>query len=100
MNELDKLSKKEIWMYSVASFVILVGWIVTIIGLFIPPPGEIHSTVLIALGQSLAFGAAIFGVIYYVKSEVGEFKSGLYNKIMDKIDKKLKEEYDNIKNND
>ena len=82
-----KLSKKDIWMYSIGSVVILLGWIITFIGMFLPPPGEIHSSVLLVLGQSLVFGAAIFGVTYYVKTTIGEFKTTTANKILDKLDK-------------
>lgn len=86
------LSKKDIWMYSIGSIVILLGWVITFIGMFLPPPGEIHSSVLLVLGQSLVFGAAIFGVTYYVKSVIGEFKTSTTNKILNKLDRVFPDE--------
>lgn len=79
----DKLSKKDIWCYSIATGVGIIGWMVTIISLFLPPPGEIHESVLVALGQSMLFVATVFGVSYYVKGKIGEFKTHLDNKIND-----------------
>ena len=80
-NNIDKLSKKDIWMYSVASFVIVCCWIATFIGLYLPPPGEIHSSVLVALGQGILFVATIFGVSYYVKNQLGEFRNFIAEKV-------------------
>ena len=77
---------KDIWMYSLATLAVLVGWIITIIGLFLEPQGEIHSSVLIALGQSLVWGAAILGIPYYVKNEFGEFKSAIIKHVNKKLE--------------
>lgn len=88
----QNLSKKDIWLYSIGTFVVLLGWVISFIGLFLPPPGEIHSSVLLVLGQSLVFGAAIFGVGYYVKTAIGEFKTDALNKILKKLDSKYPSE--------
>lgn len=77
---------KDIWVYSIGSLVILAGVILSYIGIYLPPPGEIHSTVLVALGQLCLFGAAIFGIPYYVKNEVGEFKTAMYKYINKKAE--------------
>lgn len=88
----SELSKKDIWMYSIASFVIIVCWAITIIGLYLPPPGQIHSSVLVALGQGILFVATIFGVSYYVKNELGTFTNYIIDKVKNKdFDKKEEE---------
>lgn len=77
---------KDIWMYCIATFTVLIGWIITMIGLFLEPQGQIHSSVLITLGQSLVWSAAIFGIPYYVKNEFGEFKTAIVKYINKKAD--------------
>lgn len=76
---LNRLSQKakDIWMFSIGTMVVVIGWTITAVGLFLEPQGQIHSTVLLALGQAMVWSAAIFGVPYYVKSEFGEFKSAM-----------------------
>lgn len=86
--ESNKLSTKDIWVYSIATGVVLIGFIITIISLFLPPPGEIHDSVLVVLGQSLLFVAMVFGVSYYVKGKVGEIQSNIIEKIDKFLDSK------------
>lgn len=55
------------------------GMVLTAIGFFIEPTGEIHDSVLWVLGQSLIYTGSIFGLATYTKGVVdkrmGEWKN-------------------------
>ena len=46
---------------------IIIGCGLLITGFIIPPPGEIHNSVLIAFGEILTFAGALFGIDYHYK---------------------------------
>ncbi len=48
-----------------AVFLILLGCGLLVTGFFVPPPGEIHDSVLIAFGEILTFAGALFGIDYH-----------------------------------
>ena len=50
-----------------AAILLVVGCGLLIAGLIIPPPGEIHNSVLIAYGETLTFVGALFGIDYHYK---------------------------------
>lgn len=37
-------------------------------GFILPPPGEIHSSVLVAFGEILTFAGALFGIDYHYRT--------------------------------
>lgn len=46
---------------------IVIGCGLLIAGFIMPPPGEIHNSVLIAFGEILTFAGALFGIDYHYK---------------------------------
>lgn len=48
-----------------AVLLIIVGCGLLIAGFIVPPPGEIHNSVLIAFGEILTFAGAVFGMKYH-----------------------------------
>lgn len=48
-----------------AVFLILLGCALLVTGFIVPPPGEIHNSVLIAFGEILTFAGALFGIDYH-----------------------------------
>ena len=46
------------------------GAILTAIGFFLEPVGEIHDSVLWVLGQCLIYAGSIFGIAYYTKGQI------------------------------
>ena len=50
-----------------AVFLIVVGCGLLIAGFVVPPPGEIHNSVLVAFGEILTFAGAVFGMRYHYK---------------------------------
>lgn len=65
----DKLS----YCLCVASFI--VGVALTLLGMFINPLGEIHSSVLTSLGIFLSFSGAIIGINSHYSTELENFKN-------------------------
>ena len=50
-----------------AILLILVGCGLLIAGFILPPPGEIHNSVLVAFGEILTFAGALFGIDCHYK---------------------------------
>lgn len=80
-NKWESLSYKDKLSYSLAIAAFTLGWMITIIGFFVSPVGEIHSTVLWVLGQSLLFTGSIIGIAQYYSTQLNEFKSNIINTI-------------------
>lgn len=55
-----------------AIVLIMVGCGLLIAGFIVPPPGEIHNSVLIAFGEILTFAGALFGIDYHYKYKSNE----------------------------
>lgn len=62
-----------------ASAVVLVaaGCFLLIAGLFIPPMGVIHPSVLVAFGEVAVFAGSLFGIDLHYKMEFNKFKSDI-----------------------
>ncbi len=61
-----KLSRhKPTITLSSAIILIAVGCGLLIAGFIVPPPGEIHNSVLVAFGEILTFAGAVFGMKYH-----------------------------------
>ena len=50
-----------------ALFLIIIGSGLLIAGFIVKPPGQIHSSVLVAFGEILTFAGALFGIDYKYK---------------------------------
>lgn len=67
MKEKKMSEKSRFWL---GVFLVLVGVLLTFIGFFTPPVGEIHGSVLGAVGEFLALGGALVGADAYVELKV------------------------------
>ena len=52
-----------------AALLVFCGLILLFTGFFLPPEGEIHSSVLVAFGETCTFAGALFGVDYKYKNK-------------------------------
>lgn len=50
------------WMIICAVILVITGIILIMMGLWMPPIGEIHPSVLTALGEILSFSGCLFGI--------------------------------------
>ena len=60
-----------------AILLVAVGAFLLIAGLFIPPMGVIHSSVLVAFGEVAVFAGSLFGIDLHYKMEFNKFKSAI-----------------------
>ena len=52
----------------IAAFILSIGGLVLLFcGIFIDPQGEIHSSLLVAFGETATFAGALFGIDYVYK---------------------------------
>lgn len=61
-----KKHKPKIQLLTAIALIAL-GCGLLIAGFVLPPPGEIHNSVLIAFGEILTFAGALFGIDYHYK---------------------------------
>lgn len=79
--EFDKLTFKEVIIYSLAVITMLSGLTLLFIGLFIPPEGEIHQSVLTAFGLISIFVASLLGISIHYANELEKFKSNIEERL-------------------
>lgn len=73
--EFDNLTVKEVIIYILAVITMLSGITLLFIGLFIPPEGEIHGSVLTAFGSVCIFVASLLGISLHYENQLDSFKS-------------------------
>lgn len=60
----------------IASLVMMAfGIVLLVVGLWCPPLGEIHSSVLVAFGEVGTFSAALLGIDYHYRSIIEKSKN-------------------------
>lgn len=79
--EFDKLTLKELLVYSMALISLLAGLALLFMGLLIAPKGEIHSSVLCAFGLISIFVASLLGISIHYANELDKFKANIMEKL-------------------
>lgn len=79
--EFDKLTVKEVIIYILAVITMLSGITMLFIGLFIPPEGEIHGSVLTAFGSVCIFVASLLGISLHYENQLDRFKSDVQKQL-------------------
>ncbi|WP_297071346.1 hypothetical protein [uncultured Duncaniella sp.] len=79
--EFDKLTIKDVLVYSLAIVSIVAAFVLLFLGLFIPPEGEIHDSVLTAYGLTLLFVGSLLGISMRIESELNKFKSSITERV-------------------
>lgn len=72
-----------------AVILVLVGAFLLIAGLYIPPVGVIHPSVLVAFGEIAVFAGALFGIDVHYRLEFNKVKAEIG---ADKLEESDKEE--------
>lgn len=67
MCDKQSLTRKAKIQLRAALLLIFVGSALLVAGFFLPPLGQIHSSVLVAFGEILTFAGALFGIDYHYK---------------------------------
>lgn len=71
----SELSIRDRIAYVVTSAAFVVGASLSIIGLIIPPVGEVHPSVITLVGLFLSFCGALLGISHHFNNELERFKS-------------------------
>lgn len=79
--EFDKLTFKEVIIYLLAMVSMICGLILLFTGLYIPPEGEIHTTVLTAFGSICIFVASLLGISLHYANELDKFKTDVQERL-------------------
>lgn len=79
--EFDKLTFKEVVIFILAIVVMSAGLSLLFIGLFIPPEGEIHSSVLTAFGTVCVFVGSLLGISIHYANELDKFKANVQERL-------------------
>ncbi|MDE6479278.1 MAG: hypothetical protein K2L45_03335 [Muribaculaceae bacterium] len=99
--EFDKLTFKEVALHTIGFLTLVAAFVLLFLGMFIPPEGEIHDSVLTAFGLSLLFVAAVYGISAYFVSSLKGFKAAVLDLLTKHdvdIDKLTKETTVNLDN--
>lgn len=77
------IKEKIAIMTAVAAFVL--GWILSILGFYEEPKGDVSNSVLWILGQALLYAASVFGVSSYFSAEAVAMKADI-NRHIEKME--------------
>lgn len=81
--EFDKLTFKEALVFAIAAVSLIAAFVLLFMGLFIPPEGEIHDSVLTAFGIVLLFVGSLLGVSMHYSNELAKFKDKAFSVIQE-----------------
>lgn len=85
--EFDKLTFKEALAYGLAIASTLAGFVMLFIGMYIPPEGQIHESVLTAFGIILVFAGSLLGISMHYENEAKKFKENISKYVTDFLSK-------------
>lgn len=80
MNENKKfkeLSIRDRLAYIFCTFAFFFGALLTILGFWTPPIGEVSGSVISIIGIFLSYSAAVLGIGLHYETELGKIKSSL-----------------------
>ena len=68
--DFKKHAHMKIDLQLIAAFILSTGGLILLFcGVFIDPQGEIHSSLLVAFGETATFAGALFGIDYVYKKK-------------------------------
>ncbi|MDE5774680.1 MAG: hypothetical protein K2H86_09545 [Muribaculaceae bacterium] len=73
--EFDKLTIKELIVLMLAVSCMAAAIVAIFLGMFLPPKGEVHSSVLTYFGISSAFCGSLLGISAHYSNELTKFKT-------------------------
>lgn len=79
--EFDKLTIKEVIMYSLAVVTMIAGLTLLFLGVLLEPRGQIHSSVLYAFGLICVFVSTLLGISMKYQAELDRYKAEI-NKLI------------------
>ncbi len=77
--EFDKLTIKEVIIYTLAVGCMVAAIVAIFLGLYIEPRGEVHASILTYFGISSAFCGSLLGILAHYSNELTKFKAEILN---------------------
>lgn len=62
-----KIDAKISYVFAIVAFIC--GWVLTFFSFFVPPKGVIDQSVLLVLGQALAFSGGVVGITQHINTK-------------------------------
>lgn len=73
--EFDRLTIKELITYALAIGCMTAATVAIFLGLYLPPRGEVHASLLTYFGISAAFCGSLLGISAHYSNELTKFKT-------------------------
>lgn len=86
--EFDRLTMKEMITYFLAIGCMVAAIVAIFLSLYLPPKGEVHSSVLTYFGISSGFCGALLGISAHYQNELVKFKTTVMDAIRSETEKK------------
>lgn len=83
--EFDKLTFKEALTYGLAIASLIAGFVLLFFGMFLPPEGQIHESVITSFGIILLFAGSILGIEMKYADKSRELKSAITQYLADAL---------------
>ena len=78
MKQIEKIKHTKLkWMIISATALVVAGIFLILAGLFIPPMGEIHPSVLTALGEVFTFSGSLWGLNTHYRIKTDQIDADL-----------------------
>ena len=81
------LSVKDRFVYTLSVCSFSLGWILVFVGFFVPPLGEISSSVLGIFGTSLIFTGSCLGISMHYENQLEKIKKEVDSRLNSVADK-------------
>lgn len=75
--EFDKLTFKELIIFLIAIGCMIAATVAIFLGLYLPPKGEVHASVITYFGISSAFCGSLLGISAHFSNELTKFKTSI-----------------------
>ena len=85
--EFDKLTFKEALTYGLAIVSLFLGFVLLFFGMFLPPEGQIHESVLTAFSVSLLFVGSVLGIEMKYADKARDLKASITKYVSDELSK-------------
>lgn len=77
IKKLDQITPRDKVQFTIAGLLMLFGCIMLMIGLFIEPQGQLHSSLLIAFGEIGTLAASVLGIDAIYTNKLQQIVSGM-----------------------
>ncbi|MCM1522792.1 MAG: hypothetical protein NC039_09105 [Muribaculaceae bacterium] len=73
--EFDKLTIRELLTYFIAMLLMASAIVAVFLGMYIPPEGEVHDSILVYYGISSASASSLLGISMHYQNKLEDFKA-------------------------